>query len=68
VAAFHTRLRQTIDLDAVRDDLVGAVHQAFEPAHASVWLAVANRTEQSQSTFGATPLTLEHRSGRAPVK
>jgi hypothetical protein len=47
VAAFHTRLRQTIDLDAVRDDLVGTVHQAFEPAHASVWLAVANRTEQS---------------------
>ena len=47
VAAFHARLRQTIDLDAVRDDLVGTVHQAFEPAHASVWLATANRTEQS---------------------
>lgn len=47
VAAFHTRLRQTIDLDTVRDDLAGAVHQAFEPAHVSVWLADANSPEQS---------------------
>ena len=47
VAAFHTRLRQTIDLDTVRDDLVGTVHQAFEPAHVSVWLAAANSAEQS---------------------
>jgi hypothetical protein len=38
VAAFTTRLRHTIDLDAVRSDLAGAVQDAFQPAHVSVWL------------------------------
>ena len=38
VAAFTARMRQTIDMDAVCDDLVGAVHEAFQPAHASLWL------------------------------
>ncbi len=38
VAAFTGRLRQTIDLDAIRGDLVGVVHEAFQPAHMSVWL------------------------------
>ena len=38
VAAFTGRLRRTIDLDTVRDDLVGVVHEAFQPAHVSVWL------------------------------
>jgi hypothetical protein len=38
VATFNARLRHTVDLDTVRDDLVGAVHQAFQPAHVSVWL------------------------------
>jgi hypothetical protein len=39
IAAFNARLRQTVDLDAAQDDLVNAVHQAFEPEHVSVWLA-----------------------------
>jgi hypothetical protein len=39
VAAFTARLRQTVDLDAVRGDLVGVVDEAFQPAHISVWLA-----------------------------
>ena len=38
VAAFTMRLRQTIDLDTAQDDLVATVHQAFQPAHISVWL------------------------------
>ena len=38
VAAFTGRLRQTIDLDTVRGDLVGVIHEAFQPAHVSVWL------------------------------
>jgi MFS family permease len=39
VAAFTARLRQTVDLDTVRGDLVSVIHAAFEPAHVSVWLA-----------------------------
>ena len=38
VATFTGRLRQTVDLDAAREDLVSTVHQAFQPAHISVWL------------------------------
>jgi hypothetical protein len=38
VAAFTARLRQTVDLDTVQDDLVGTVSLAFQPAHVSVWL------------------------------
>jgi hypothetical protein len=41
VAAFTARMRRTIDLDTIQDDLVGAVHQAFEPTHASLWLPSA---------------------------
>ena len=38
VAAFAARLKNTVDLDSVRDDLAGVVHQALEPAHVSVWI------------------------------
>jgi hypothetical protein len=48
VAAFTTRLRQTVDLDTVRADLVGAVHQAFQPAHISVWLPPGTGAEPSR--------------------
>jgi hypothetical protein len=37
IAAFAARLQDAVDLDTVRDDLAGAVHQALEPAHVSVW-------------------------------
>jgi hypothetical protein len=37
VAAFAARLKEAVDLDAVRDDLAGVVQQALEPAHLSVW-------------------------------
>ena len=39
VAAFAARLQDTVDLDSVRDDLAGVVHQALEPAHVSVWIS-----------------------------
>jgi hypothetical protein len=37
VTAFAARLKNAVDLDSVRDDLAGIVHQALEPAHISVW-------------------------------
>jgi hypothetical protein len=36
--AFSARLRRTIDLDTIRGDLVGVVHEAFQPGRVSVWL------------------------------
>jgi hypothetical protein len=38
VAAFTMRLRDAVDLDTVRSELLHAVDRAVEPAHASVWL------------------------------
>ena len=39
VAAFTGRLRHTVDLDTLRHDLVAVTHDAFQPAHISMWLA-----------------------------
>jgi tryptophan-rich sensory protein len=39
VAAFAAQLRDAVDLDAVRADLVAVVNSAVEPAHISVWIA-----------------------------
>jgi len=38
-AAFAARLKDAVDLDSVRNDLAGVVHQALEPAHLSVWIS-----------------------------
>ena len=38
VAAFTTRLRDAVELDAVRADLLDAVKRAVQPTHASLWI------------------------------
>jgi hypothetical protein len=38
LAAFAARLKDAVELDSIRDDLIGVIHQALEPAHVSVWL------------------------------
>src|SRR6185437_1353885 len=38
VAAFTTRLRDAVEIDAIRTDLLDAVNRAVEPAHASIWI------------------------------
>ena len=39
VAAFATRLKDAVDLDTVRAELLGVVDGAVQPAHLSVWTA-----------------------------
>ncbi|MDQ2911994.1 MAG: hypothetical protein M3T56_01930 [Chloroflexota bacterium] len=41
--AFSTRLRDEIDLDALRGDLLSAVDRTMAPAHASLWLRMPTR-------------------------
>jgi len=38
IDAFAGRLRGDVDLDSVRADLIGVVHDTIHPAHASIWL------------------------------
>jgi DNA-binding IclR family transcriptional regulator len=37
VAALAARLKDTVGLDSLRDDLAAVVNRAPEPAHVSVW-------------------------------
>ena len=39
VAAFAARLKDAVDLDAIRDDLAGVAYRALEPVHVSVWIS-----------------------------
>ena len=39
VAAFAARLKDTVGLDSLRDDLTAVVDRALEPAHISVWMS-----------------------------
>jgi hypothetical protein len=38
VAAFTARLRDAVEIDVVRADLLDAVNRAVQPTHASVWI------------------------------
>jgi hypothetical protein len=42
ITAFAAHVRDAVDLDAVRADLLGVVQAALEPAHASVWISQHN--------------------------
>ena len=39
VAAFAARLKDAVDVTAVRDDLTSVVQQTLEPAHISLWIS-----------------------------
>jgi hypothetical protein len=43
---------QTVDFDAVRDDLVGVVHEAFQPTQVSMWLVEAGSGRDTGSVRG----------------
>jgi hypothetical protein len=51
VAAFTSRLRQTVDFDAVQGELLYAVHRAFQPTHVSLgWVQGSSSTLSPTAT------------------
>ncbi len=61
VAAFAARLKDAVDLDAVRDDLVSVVQAALEAAHISVWTSQPGR-----NPVGPAGLTSPEQPGGGP--
>jgi hypothetical protein len=53
VAAFTARLRQTVDFDTVRRDLVGVITEAFQPSQVSLWLMPAPSGQRDDRPNGA---------------
>jgi hypothetical protein len=53
VAAFAARVVQTVDLEAVQNDLIGVVQETFEPTRASVWLSGARPGQSAARPPGA---------------
>jgi hypothetical protein len=43
IDAFSVRLRNDVQPDAARADLIAAIHKTILPAHASVWLSGGRR-------------------------
>jgi hypothetical protein len=55
VAAFSTTLRQEVDLDQLREQLLAVVQETMQPTHVSLWLRPVQRDEK-RTVWGAHPL------------
>ena len=62
VAAFSSTLRQEVDLDQLRENLLAVVQETMQPSHISLWLRQRNWTEIS--TLPTDRRTLEEARGR----
>jgi len=49
VVAFAARLRDAVDIDSIRADLLDAVNLAVQPSHASVWINTPDRRASTPS-------------------
>ena len=54
VAAFSTTMRQEVDLDQLREELVAVVTETMQPSHVSLWLPPA-KPDRKQPTAWSSP-------------
>ena len=45
VSAFGNRLRDAVDFDTIRAELLGTVHRSFQPTHTSMWLPLSRSSD-----------------------
>ena len=73
IAAFTARLRDAVDLETVRSELLEVVNRAVEPAHASVWIRQHKpdwmRLDPTDSSAASAPSVTARadRGSRAPA-
>jgi hypothetical protein len=53
--AFSATLRQEVDLDQLREDLLTVVQETMEPSHVSLWLRPTSQDRKSHATWSSTP-------------
>jgi hypothetical protein len=55
VAAFSSTLRQEVDLDTLRKQLIAVVQETVQPAHVSLWLRAPEHDGKQRTPWRATP-------------
>jgi hypothetical protein len=58
VAAFAARLKDAVDLNAVRDDLASVVRAALEPAHVSIWISQPDWSSRNSADSGTSDVAV----------
>ena len=49
LAGLGDRIRDEVDLEKLREEIVGLVHETMQPAHASLWLRQAGTRRRESS-------------------
>lgn len=62
VAAFRTRLRDHVQLESLRDDLVSTVSGAVQPASVALWLAPGSSVTVGHPSSRASSITSDERT------
>ena len=55
VAAFSTSLRQEVDLDQLREDLLAVIQETMQPAQVSLWLRPPEHDGKQEAPWRASP-------------
>jgi hypothetical protein len=55
VAAFSSTLRQEVDTDTLREQLLAVVQETMQPAHVSLWLRAPEHDGTQRAPWRATP-------------